>query len=437
MGIARFPSESSPRHDNPEDRPVAERVKGLLREVDEVDEALSKEEVARVRRGLVERRQALALSLLDLLQEWRSTGGLVRLDLPSARAAPITEIHVRSIEPRDHRSTGAPGVDAQALLLSVLESVVFSEDDELEINRLHAAIRESDRWRALPRELQRGVVALLTARLRRLQDDQRLIHPRLEESFSLLTAYSKREQPGYVVGLSRHHQPVRGSWVEDAKAWWDRLSAPLAADTSAPEPDRLVEGVTAAVAAWSAAEGEEKEAAGTAVRAAIRDALSGGVLARDPRLVAAATPVADLLDGLAFRLLKRAIKEATEPPAPAEDPEALPADWPGLKHTRARRAILIGGEPKDPLRLRLQREFGFSELEWLGSETRRSSLMVVRDRIRTGRVDLVIVVTPAIAEDVDAILVPVCRERAVDVVHSAEGPGLPQIRAAIERALPA
>ena len=40
----------------------------------------------------------------------------------------------------------------------------------------------------------------------------------------MLTAYSKREQPGFVVGLSRSHRPVRGAWNEDAAAWYERLS---------------------------------------------------------------------------------------------------------------------------------------------------------------------------------------------------------------------
>jgi hypothetical protein len=239
------------------------------------------------------------------------------------------------------------------------------------------------------------------------------------------------------VGLSRHHQPVRGSWLEDARAWWDRLSAPLAPDTAAPAPDqdKLLETVKAAVEAMVAAPEEAKEVAATSLRAAVRDALAGGVLARDARLIEMTTPVAELLDGMQFRLLKRAIREATEPPAPTEEAEAVPTDWAGFKHTRTRRAVLIGGEPKENARLRLQREFGFSELEWLPGDSRRSNLMVVRDRIRTGRLDMVVVVTPAIHEDVEAIILPVCRERGVDWVHSPEGPALPQVRGAIERTL--
>lgn len=249
----------------------------------------------------VSRRIELGAEVLALLTEWRAGGGEVRLEAPR-----VVE-HVRAPAPPKPPPSG----DIQALLLSILDGMVFSSDDEVEVLRLHAAIRDSDRWCGLPREIQRGVVALTVARLRRLQDDRRLIHPRLEECFSMLTAFSKREQPGYVVGLSRHHTPVRGGWQEDAEAWWERMRATATGQTAPSLPptiERLVGGVVAAVASLQAAtDPAERAAAEDEVRKRVAEALAAGLSHRDPRLLKAVGGLASVLTGPELKVLRREV----------------------------------------------------------------------------------------------------------------------------------
>ena len=389
------------------------------------------------RSATTDRRSQIGSQLLELLVDWRAAGGTLRLDPP-----PQAEASTRMTEQvRDAASRQVAG-DPSALLQSVLDIIPFSEDDEIEVMRLHAAIRDSDRWRSLPRELQRGVVALCSARLRRLQDDRKLIHPRLEESFSMLTAFSKREQPGYVVGLSRHHKPVRNSWEEDARAWWERLRFPPASDIPAsppPNQEKLLTALMGALAEMESAPAEQGVAAAADVRRRVREALVGGVSPRDPRLVNLCAPVVHIFEGPELRNLVHAIQGEPDEPNVEEAPERdeVAVEWAWWGRTRARRAIVIGGEPRELSRQRIQRAFGFADLEWFPAEFRRNSLLTVRDRVRAGKVDLVILLGAFVGHDADEIILPACRERGVDCVYVEKGYSIGRVRAAIERTIDA
>ena len=136
-----------------------------------------------------------------------------------------------------------------------------------EIRNLDAACALMDHWPLLAQPIQQALVGHVVARARRLQDDtdRDLLGDSqadaLDGLFRLLTGYSKREQPGFVVGLMRSHLPKMGSWEHDARYWWDtidtltgrepkenperalaRLEAVIADD---PEPDAFVEAVGA------------------------------------------------------------------------------------------------------------------------------------------------------------------------------------------------
>lgn len=408
--------------------PAPVRLKRLLHEAVNLPEG----ELA------AERRRRLAVEVLDLLLEVKAAGGDVRLEAGPAVVAPSTGVtrlaeHFRS----GAAARATPGVDPAAILKPVLDGLVFSDDDEVEVLRLHAGIRESERWRGLPRELQRAVVALLVARLRRLQDDQRLIHPRLEECFSMLTAYSKREQPGYVVGLSRHHQPVRGSWKDDADAWFERLRAMVEAGAppaEGPAAEALLNVVTGALMKLEA--NPDDEAARAAVVASVRAALEGGVSARDPRLVGLVTPVVALFEAPEFRVLRRAARGERDGETAEEsvDHEEIPADWAWWGHTRGRRAVLVGGDPRESNRQRIQRAFGFSELDWVETGFRSTSLPELGDRVRGGGADVVIVLGAFLGHETDDVLRPACAEAGAEWVYVDKGYGVVRIRDAFESA---
>jgi len=279
----------------------SDEVQALLAEAAALEEqfalgALERDEASR-------RRAVLASGLLHLLQSWRRRGGGLRLELSSV--APT----------RPARS--AQVVDAgevRAHLARILAGLAQSEDDARDLERVHAAIRDSTRWAFLPRELRRAVVALCTTRLRHLQDDRGCQGPRLEEAFAMLTAYSKREQPGFVVGLSRGHHPVRGSWAEDAQTWWDRLSAwaePGSDPVALSEAQlSVVERANLDLAALPA---EARAEAGARLVDAVREALDRGLHPEDPRLVGVVSRHLGLFQAAEFRAVRRAAELAAEP----------------------------------------------------------------------------------------------------------------------------
>ncbi len=319
--------------------------------------------------------------------------------------------------------------------LSTLGSPAESDDAELE--HMLKVLDRIDKWKVFPRTIQRDMVGLCTCRLRRLQDERGFSVQRLDEGFSTLSGWSRREQPGYVNGLSRGHVPTRGSWTEDAEAFMLRLQAPVAA-LPKPNLEKLVAAVETVIPELASAPSPDVfEAVRAQLRRVIRAALDGGVPARDPRLVRLATPFVNELDGTEYRALRRAIREESEESDAEEEkaPPALPADWAWWGRTRGRRGILVGGDPREPNRVRLQEVFGFSELVWEPAEHRRNSLLAVRERVRAGKVDIVVILGAFVGHDADEIILPACRENNVDWVHLDKGYGVVRMRRAVERFL--
>lgn len=332
-------------------------------------------------------------------------------------------------------------VDWQAELAQVLQQLAPGGDDEAELERVYRAIRECDRWRLLPRDMQRNLVGMCASRLRRLQDERQVSSIKIEESFSRLSGYSKREQPGYVIGLSRGHRPLRETWEEDADSYWDRLSAfTNVSVSSSPNHEKILSEINALLPEIESAPDDDiREAIVSQLRRLVRDALKVGVSARDPRLIKAVTPFADQLDGMEFRTLRRQVRasvaEDVDEQAEEATPVDIPPDWRWWPRTRGRRALMVGGDPREPNRLRLKDAFEFSELDWEPAEFRRNSLQTVRDRVRSGKVDLVIILGSFVGHDADDIILPACRERSVDWVHVDRGYGVVRLRRAIERFL--
>lgn len=193
-----------------------------------------------------------------------------------------------------------------------------------------------------------------------------------------LTEHQRTHQAGFVHGLALHHSPRRGSWAEDARWAWTTLER-RAADEE--DTDEL--------------------------------AIPG----RTPR-----PPTTRL-----------------RPAAPEEDEAErdtpVPVDWPCFSCTRGKRAVLVGGDPREPNRLRLEAAFEFAELRWEKTEFTRNGLQKVRDRVRAGGVDLVIVLSRFVGHDTDQVIQPACREHGVPFVPVPKGYGVVGVRLAIERHL--
>lgn len=313
------------------------------------------------------------------------------------------------------------------------------EDDfvETELERLVLASREErvEIWRALPREAQRAVVGLVTARARHLQDERELdlsnpdVRADLDGIFSTLTSFSKREQPGFVFGLMRSHSPVADSWWSDARRWW-RTLADLAPDVPSLNPERALDAFQEAVSSGGDAEARE---------ARLLEVLEAGVTAEDPRLVTLVMDQGDILARRArFKRLRKAVRDALEADMASEQDLRTPGpdeDWPHWELVRGKRAAIIGGDSREHARVRIQDAFELSDTDWITTDHSRN-LQTLRDAVEGGRYDLVIVLRRFIGHDVDRIVLPACKSAEVPWVSVDRGYGITQVQQAFERFLP-
>lgn len=192
----------------------------------------------------------------------------------------------------------------------VPEAPATAEAAHAELARLGAAIGDLRDWRGRAAEAQQAMVGLVVSRARQLQDDAAdgilddQARLELDRLFSILSAFSKREQPGFVFGLMRTHAPTRGSWHADALWWADRLEA-ATRTTGSSSPDRPL----TRLRAFLDRPGSDDP---KAFLEAVGAALDAGVRQEDPELVRLTRDRLDALKTRArFKRLRRAIRDAT------------------------------------------------------------------------------------------------------------------------------
>ena len=365
---------------------------------------------------------------------------LAPVDLASANALASLKAHV---EGGGGFRVQAPPSDWPARLAEQLAELLPAREPEADLVAVLRVVDAVEKWRLLPPEVQATLVGLLAARLRALQEQPGLLGDRrVDFAFGSLSAYVKRARPGFVYGLARFHQPNRESWEADGEALYERLAAmvPAPSDTE-PNLNRKLDVLDGLVRELAICPSEARSAVGAQLRREVLAAFAMGLPARHPRLVHTLAPVADTFEGSEFRSLRRAIRDevdasrAEEAEDAGTEEQAIPADWAWWGFTKGKRALLVGGDPREPNRLRLEAAFGFSELEWVGAEYKRNNLHGVRDRVRSGRTDLVILLTRFTGHDADQIIIPACREMNIGFVCVQHGYGVVRVRQAIERFL--
>jgi hypothetical protein len=300
-----------------------------------------------------------------------------------------------------------------------------------ELDRIGAAItqRMTSLWVRQPRGVQQALVGHIVARARHIQDelDPDLFDPArgsdLDRVFSCLTAFSKKEQPGFVFGLMRSHTPQHGSWDADARAWWVRLERELGPTAN---PEKALEAVSKATS------GEDD----AAIAAAVAAALDAGVSPDDPRLIGMTeNHIEALRHSARFKKLRRAIRASlntAESPAPAATTSGPPPDWAFWDVVRRKRAAVIGGDLREDARKRIQDAFEFSMLDWVTTDHARH-IQVLAAAIQGGTIEFVILLRRFIGHDVDRIVIPACRAAGVPWISVDRGYGVNQITLAIER----
>ncbi|OGL95791.1 hypothetical protein A2348_00155 [Candidatus Uhrbacteria bacterium RIFOXYB12_FULL_58_10] len=299
-----------------------------------------------------------------------------------------------------------------------------------EVNDLSKLILGEEFLRSFPNHAQVLLLQYAVARVRHgqslgLSDADAL------PIISAVGKYAQRTRIGFVYGPMRSHGPRHGSWKEDAQAYLDELTDIASAwPDGSVMPGRLMRLLETAVL--------DADPLGD-VLAALGAAIRGGVSQSDPRIVRLLDPFVEDLDATAqYKTLRAAIRAARKeslvvPVNPIDESALIPEDWPWLAFTRGKRAVMVGGDPREPNRIRIQRAFGFAELLWEPSGGRRNSLQQVRDRVTGGGVDFVILLRRFIGHDVDKVVLPACREAGVSWISVSAGYGIVRIRQEIER----
>jgi hypothetical protein len=294
-------------------------------------------------------------------------------------------------------------------------------------------------WQDVGKEANHALTSWTAARARAAQDAARErnlpeeVH-QLDQLFPRLSRHANKSRPGMVHGLARAHEPLGNSWLDDARGYEQRLRrllveegvAPQAAPPEAPNHDDALRRLTEDLRTGLDAEGFCERA---------KALIAGGLAPTETRLVRLARPfLADLVDP-ELAPLRRAVERDLEAEADQVDGNGqLPADWPWLSFTRGKRGAIVGGEPRQERRERLQEVFGFDSLEWLPNPTRGiRRVHALTQQMRAGSLDLVIVlrafVGHGVSDKVFGAETPSCR------TILAENYGVTQVRLGIERFL--
>ena len=304
------------------------------------------------------------------------------------------------------------------------------------------------RWRGSPAPLQHAILSWLTARARWCQE---LLGPgddadQVARLFPKLSAFSKRERPGFVYGLRRDHRAQGESWLHDCAGWRRDVTDNLVAGAAEAElidrnPERALAQLEDVL---------DAEPSNRAVAVATAEALELGLRPDDPRLMRAIMDHREALAGdPRFKRLRRALRAfAGEDPDATTDEATLVADTslfgevPSLSSERAAeldalaaglKILMVGGEPREVHRQRLESATGVAALEWApatrGGGT--GKLQSTAESIRQGSWDGVVLLPRFCGHDVDAMLVPACKASRTPWLHLRGGYGVGPMREAV------
>ncbi len=122
------------------------------------------------------------------------------------------------------------------------------------------------------------------------------------------------------------------------------------------------------------------------------------------------------------------------PPRDTSRIEREVIDWPHRARAADLSVLLFGGSPREDVRAHVERALGLGELEWPDSDKPRKLDSLV-ERIRAGKIDVVLIVTSFVSHKESNRLVEAVRASDVPYAHVRGGYGLDAVRRALEEAL--
>jgi hypothetical protein len=121
---------------------------------------------------------------------------------------------------------------------------------------------------------------------------------------------------------------------------------------------------------------------------------------------------ASLGDEVVVRASLSAKKKAKRTEHDDDDGPELDPAWRLLPLVRERRAIILGGDPREPNRQRLERAFQLASLEWPPVDGPRKVDAIV-ERISRGTYDIVLVLQPFVAHKQSNAIIDAAKETSV------------------------
>lgn len=273
---------------------------------------------------------------------------------------------------------------------------------------------------------------------------------RLRQIFPELVGISKRYKPGYIEAFQQNFTADWVTYIAEAKAELalavedstrskayetqqreqqtrDEESRRLVRESARSSLEQLGRLVAMGHLIDDPTE-EQVDEFRTVLRAVI-----GGFGASDPEVLDLILPLRDLVQGNDLRVVRRNLDRVVEEETRGE--QGLAATYFDVfQATKGLRALMIGGSVREENRRKLEKLFGFAELEWAAYESGRpAALDSIERRVRNRGMDLVLILK-YVGHHVTERLRPVCEQGNVPcfMTHSY---GATQIAETIRKGL--
>lgn len=302
------------------------------------------------------------------------------------------------------------------------------------------ALAEAKAWLQLSASGRRMMTEAIAARMRAVQDERNHVADEragdnaagrsAEVIRNLRNLTRDCELDRVAWGLAHKHEARFGTWLDDARIIQMELEQELGIGNSPPPFNaddafrRLREDISGLTPAQ--------------LRERLTVMLDNNVADTEKRFVSLLEArLPDLASEPKLKRLVRRVADALEADDSEDEraPTAADPNWPGLQHTRGRRAVIVGGDGREERAPMLRDAFQFAELDWpdtpKGSPGKASALV---EQVRGRRYDIVIClqrfISHAMTDQLFGLDVPGVH------VALAKGYGLQQIRLALDRYLP-
>ena len=352
-----------------------------------------------------------------------------------------------------HRSAKAQlEIEIGTVLQPLSATPGMIESPSQDIACLTKEIENSDNeFSAWLRSEQQAMLCIWAGRARVLQDQGGLGDDEqrtLRHVFAALNRLSKRHMPGFVEALNRKYLTDWGEYIKANRLRYvEAVSARKAQEAQVEERrQRLASDHARRAEARARAEtylgyledwcrGQPDAETQAKIVDTVWILLEDVKLDPfDARLVETLFPHRGMFkEGGAYRPLRRAFERYAE----EQSPEEMQRKYPKVASFLAnKRAVMIGGCPREERRQAIEKLFKLKELRWESCQGKEPRLLErVADRIKNNGLDLVLALTEFSGHQIEQLR-PICESRGVPFIRVTQGYGAQGIAQAVSQLCP-